>query len=493
MERLGTDEGWTLERLRDAVVPQSGLRTCCGPALHGLLAAAVDAVGAGPFGAQARSPSFPGAFEALLEELALGSVSAPTLAEAAERLGSAGARLSHLARLIDDATARMARARVELAASRWVAASGVLAHGWPASLQLRRIELTAAPPFPPGVVGFLAALARAASSTARTLAVRVPLTGDAGVDAALEPLLQAFEAGPDLPGVELLPELAEGPLSEPVRRLGAAAPGSLPTQALEAVVAPGARREAAALVDALRRALEAGASVARCAFALVTPEDAAELERALEDAAIPVARRAPVPLATTAAGRVGLLWAGLAARGAPAEDLAWLLKQRLLPALRVERRLDPLPLLRRAGVRDGALGSETGSSAYQVRLAAFAGRSREAGAARDADEADRLLQAATTLLSLAERIPRRGRLADLLEAWRAGLDAAGFWTALEHEPLETDPRARRAAAREAAAVEVWRAFVRDARAGWKAARSPGPEMDRVAFGRWLADAAGRPS
>src|SRR5262249_59472421 len=86
MERLGTDEGCTLERLRDAVVPQSGLRTCSGPALHGLLAAAVDAVGAGPFGAQARSPSFLGAFEALLEELALGSVSAPTLAEAAERL-----------------------------------------------------------------------------------------------------------------------------------------------------------------------------------------------------------------------------------------------------------------------------------------------------------------------------------------------------------------------------------------------------------------------
>src|SRR5262249_61869047 len=101
------------------------------------------------------------------------------------------------------------------------------------------------------------------------------------------------------------------------------------------------------------------------------------------------------------------------------------------------------------------------------------------------------LQTAASLLTRAESTPRRGRLAGLLEAWRAGLDAAGFWTALEHEPLETDPRARRATAREAAAVEAWRAFVRDARAGWKAARSPGPEMDRVAFGRWLADAAGK--
>ena len=94
----------------------------------------------------------------------------------------------------------------------------------------------------------------------------------------------------------------------------------------------------------------------------------------------------------------------------------------------------------------------------RLRLGAFARRSREAGDLRDADAAERLLQAATALLTLTERIPHRGRLADLLEAWRGGLDAAGFWTALEQEPLETDPRARSATAREAAAVEVWRAL-----------------------------------
>ena len=489
MERPGEDEGWTLERLRDAIVRPSGLRTCRAAALHGLLAAALDAIGPGPFGPQARTPSFLSALEAVLDELALGSVSATTLSEAAERLGPAGARLGHLARLVDDATARMARARVELAAARWVAASTVLSHGWPAELTLPQLELTATPPFPPAVVGFLSALARAVSSSGRSLALRVPLTGDAGLDAALEPLLQAFEAGPDLPGVELLPELAEGPLSEPVRRLGVAGPGTLPTEAFQAVVAPGPRREAAALVDALRGALDAGASLDRCALAVIAAEDAGELERALDDAGVPIARRAPVPLGTTSAGRVGLLWAGLATRGASAEDVAWLLKQRLLPALRLEHRLDPLPLLRRAGVRDGALGAEAGNSAYQVRLATFAGRSREAGDLRDADAADRLLRSASALLDLAERIPRRGRLAELLEAWRAGLDDAGFWTALEEEPLETDPRARNATAREAAAVEVWRAFVRDARAGWKAARTSGPEMDRASFARWLADAA----
>ena len=266
MERPGGEEGWTLERLRDAIAPPSGLRTCRGHALSGLLAATIDAVGPGPFGPQARTPSFLRALEAVLDELALGSVSSNALAEAAERLGTTGARLAHLARLADDAIARLTRAGVELTASRWVAASSVLTGGWPADLAFRQLDLTVAPPFPPAVVGFLAALARAASSTGRTLVLRVPLTGDAGIDAALEPVLQAFEAGPDLPGVELLPELAEGPLSEPVRRLTAAPPGSLSTDALEAVVAPGARREAAALVDALRRALDAGASVHRCAL-----------------------------------------------------------------------------------------------------------------------------------------------------------------------------------------------------------------------------------
>src|SRR5262245_30781368 len=219
MERRGDHDGWTLERLRDAVVPPSRLRTCNGPALHGLLAAAVEAVGTGPFGSEARSPTFLQALEAVLEELAHGRVSAATLEEAAARLGTSGARLAHLARLIDAASSHMEHAGVELAASRWVAASSVLARGWPAHLSLQQVELTVVPPLSPGMVGFLSALARAASAAGRALVVRVPLTGDALTDAALEPVLHAFEAGPDLPGVELLPELAEGPLSEPVRRL----------------------------------------------------------------------------------------------------------------------------------------------------------------------------------------------------------------------------------------------------------------------------------
>src|SRR5215472_12181371 len=489
MQHRNRDETWTLERLRDAVVPPSGLRVCSGPALHGLLGAAVDSVGPGPFGMAAGSPTFLRGLEALLDELVLGSVSAETLVEAACRMGSAGGRLAHLGRLVEACTAAMSAAHIELASARWVTASAALSRGWPPGLVAERLELTLAPPFPPAVVAFVASLARAASDSSRTLVLNVPLTGDAALDAALEPLLQALEAGPDLPGVELLPGIFEGPLSEPVRRLGIAPAGSAPTDRLEAVVAPGPGREAAAMVSALRREVEAGASLRDCALAVLAPEDAGELVRALEDAGLPSGRRPPVPLAATAAGKVGLVWASLASRHARVEDVAWLLGQRLVPALRLDGRLDPLPLLRRAGVRDAVLGAEGAMSAYRVRLAAFSARRRAVQDDRSARAADQLLDASERLLALADRLPRRARLADLLEAWRAGLETGGFWTALEHEALATDGEARRSSAREAAAIEVWRAFVRDTRAGWKAARTQGPEMDRAAFARWLADAA----
>ena len=65
MQHPNRDETWTLERLRDAVVPPSGLRVCSGPALHGLLGAAVDSVGPGPFGVAAASPGFLRGLEAL--------------------------------------------------------------------------------------------------------------------------------------------------------------------------------------------------------------------------------------------------------------------------------------------------------------------------------------------------------------------------------------------------------------------------------------------
>ena len=481
--------GWTLERLRDALLPSSGRRSCSGPALQGVLAAAVDQVGPGPFGAVAGTPGFLRALESLLDELALGSVPPAALGEAAERLGPPGRRLLHLGRMVETCLARLLSAQAELPAARWTPATAALARGWPEWLQARRLEVEVAPPCPPAVVAFLGALARATAGSGRALAIHVPLCGDAEMDAALEPLLRAFEGGPDLPGVELLPRLAEGPLSEQVRRQASAERGTLPSGALEALVAPGTGRQTAALIHALRQALEAGAPPDRCTLAVLRPEEATELVQALCDAGLPCGRRPPAALGTTAAGRVGLLWAGLVTRRAPAEEVAWLLRQRLLPALRTRSRRDPLPLLRRAGLRDAALGAEARADAYRVRLSAFAARRRAAGEVGEADAAERLLEEASALLRLAERIPERGRLPELLEAWRAGLESAGFWSALEREPLEPDARDRMAAAREAAAVETWRAFVRDVRSGWKAAGPPQAVVGRAELARWLADSA----
>ena len=121
------EESWTLERLRDAVVSPSGLRACAGAALHGMLASAVESVGAGPFGGIARTPGFLRSLEALLDELALGSVSPGSLVEAAERMGTPGARLVHLAKLVQVSTERLAAAGAELSSTRWVTGSAMLA------------------------------------------------------------------------------------------------------------------------------------------------------------------------------------------------------------------------------------------------------------------------------------------------------------------------------------------------------------------------------
>ncbi len=238
---------------------------------------------------------------------------------------------------------------------------------------------------------------------------------------------------------------------------------------------PGARREAAALVDALRRAVDDGAlgralRPGRRGCPRTRPSSSGRSRRP----ASPSASVPPFRSGRTSPAGWASLWAGLAARGASGRGRG-LAPQAAAPA-RVSGSsavVDPLPLLRRAGVRDAVLGAEGAASAYEVRLTAYAGRRREVGDGREAERAERLGEAVRRLLGVAARIPSRARLPEMLEAWRAGLDVAGFWTALEREPLEEDARARRASAREAAAVEVWRAFVRDIRAGWKAARMRG--------------------
>jgi RecB family exonuclease len=482
---------WTLEQLRDAIAPPSGRRTVRGPAFQGLLAAAASSVGAGQFGGVALSPAFLRGLEALLEALALGDVPPRALTEAAERLGSGAERLKWLGALVEACHGQMARAGVELAAQRWTAAAAVLFRGWPATLPFRSLDLTVHPPFVPAVVAFLRVLAAAAARADRAIILRAPMAGEASVDAALEPLLQAFESGPDLEGVELLPELPPEScsLALPLRHLATSAPGSLPVESLTAFVAPGARREAAELVHSLRSALEEGAPVESCALVAMTPDAAEELVRALDEAGLPVGRRPGVSLGQTVAGRVGLAWAELAARRFPAEAVGWLARQRLLPRLRSLMPADAAGLLRRAGLRDAVLGAGEGQDAYAVRLGALVARLRFSGESRTAARAERLAAAVAELRTRAAGVAGRAPLATHLEAWRAGLESMGFWSALDEAPFDLGRAARRATAREAAALEIWRAFVRDVRAGWKAAGQGGASVDAAGFSRWLADAA----
>jgi ATP-dependent helicase/nuclease subunit B len=482
---------WTLEQLRDAIVPLSGRRTLRGPALQGLLAAASSSVGAGPFGGVAHSPGFLRGLESLLEALALGDVPPRALLEAAERLGSGTERLKWLGALVEACHGQMARAGVELAAQRWTVAATELARGWPAALPFGRLDLTVPPPCAPAVVAFLRMLAASAARAERGIVLRVPMVGEASVDAALEPLLQAFESGPDLEGVELLPELPPEScsLALPLRHLATSSPGSRPVESLRAFVAPGPRRESAELVHLLRKALEEGAPVESCGLVAMAPDGADELVRALDEAGLPVGRRPGVTLGQTVAGRVGLAWAGLAARRFPAETVAWLGHQRLLPRLRSLMPANAAGLLRQAGLRDASLGAGEGQDAYAVRLAALVARLRLSEESRTAARAERLAAAVAELRGRAAGLAGRAPLATHLEAWRAGLEAMGFWSALDEAPFDLGRAARRAAAREAAALEVWRAFVRDVRAGWKTAGQGGASVDATGFSRWLADAA----
>ena len=231
------DGTWTLEGLRDRIAPLTGRRRVQGPALQGLLVAAIERAGPTPFGELASAPSFLRMLEALLEALALGNVSPGALAEAGERLGASGGRLRALSRLTETSLASLERAGAELAAGSWTSAATVLAHGWPAALApFEELDLTLHPPVPPALVSFVSVLARSASAAGRRMVVRVPLAGDGPLDAALEPLLQALEGAPELAGFELLPELADSELGAALQSL--ASGRERPTHALAAVVAP---------------------------------------------------------------------------------------------------------------------------------------------------------------------------------------------------------------------------------------------------------------
>ncbi len=427
-----------------------------------------------------------------VHEARTGRVRAGALAELAERVGgAAGERLGAVARALGAYEGLLRRRGLADASGRWDDARAAVAslQAWPAALErFSAIHVRLPPPVPPVVLEALVALARLGERTGHAVQCEVPVTGEATLDAAVEPLFLAFEAHAELSPhvVQRAPAPDGAPLARAVETLGQ--PGTVPAPAhvFSSARAGAAAREVA---HQARLQVQAGASAARCAVLVPDAASAQAVSAALHAAGLPVGVRPGRALGTTAAGRVGVLAVRLVDAAFPAQEVGWLLSSGLVPALQPQAPPGARALLERAGVRDEALGGAAGQGAYRLRLEALA--RREARTPR-AVEARALLAAVETLFGVLRALPAQATLSTHLLAWQRALEALGFWGALEAGPLPEGPEAVaacRVIAREVQGREAWRAVLRSARGALAALGSAGPELQRSGFAAWLSTAA----
>jgi ATP-dependent helicase/nuclease subunit B len=483
---------WSLEELRQALasaVPHAR-RTLDGPGA-GLAVALATAQGNA---LSATDVAQLQGWADAVEEARQGRVRAGALAGvAAKQGGQTRVRLAAVAQALGAYEGLLHRRGLADGAGSWDDARAALADGagWPRPLErFARVVVRLEPPLAPVVLEALVALARLAERTGRALRYQVPVTGEATLDAAVEPLFSTFESHPELSPLLLERDVppTEAPLARAVEALGL--PAAHPAPAL---VFSSAHADACAQVLAAeaRRAVQAGAPPHRCAVLVPDVPAAEEVAAALEAAGLPLGVRPGRTLASTAAGRLGVLVARLQGEAFPAPDVGWLLGCGLLPGLRPQAPPAATALLERAGVRDEALGGAGGQGAYRVRLEALA--QREARSPRSA-QARQLLAAAEALFALVRALPAKATLAAHLLAWQRALETLGFWRAPALALLPEGPEATpacRVLAREVQAREAWRAVVRGARGALAALGSEGPQLLRSGFAAWLAEAAAR--
>jgi ATP-dependent helicase/nuclease subunit B len=481
---------WDLEELRQALASEAPYvrRTLEGPGAW-LAVALATAEGKGLSSADvARVQGWADA----VEEARSGRVRARALAELAERQGGqTGIRLSAVARALGAYEALLRRRGLADTAGSWDDARAAVGEAtrWPRPLErFARLVVRLEPPLSPVALEALVALARLAERTGHSLAYQVPVTGEATLDAAVEPLFSAFESHPELSPLLLARDVPaeDAPLGPAVEALGLPAAQAAPALVFSAAHADGVARATAA---AARRAVQAGAPPNRCAVLVPDVAAAETVVSALEAAGLPVGVRPGRTLASTAAGRLGVLVARLVDEAFPVPDVSWLLGSGLLPGLFPRAPPGTAALLERAGVRDEALGGAGGQGAYRVRLDALA--RREARSPRSA-QARQLLAAAEALFSVLRTLPPKGTLSAHLLAWQRALEALGFWSAPAPASLPEGPEAAaacRVLAREVQAREAWRAVVRAARGALAALGSEGPELLRSGFTAWLAESA----
>lgn len=427
-----------------------------------------------------------------VQEARSGRVRAQALAELAERLGGAtSVRLSAVARALSSYEGLLRRRGLADASGSWDDARAAVAGSalWPKALEpFGRLVLRLEAPLSPVVLEALVALARVAERTGHALTYRVPTTGEATLDAAVEPLFAAVESHPELSPLLLEREvpLDVAPLARAVETLGVPAAEAAPVHVFSSAHAEATAREVA---QQLRRAVQGGAPPHLCAVLAPDVATAEAVAGALAKAGLPLGRVPGRALANSAAGRLGVLCPRLVDGAFPAGEVGWLLLCGLVPGLSPKAPLGAAALLERAGVRDEALGGAGGQGAYRVRLEALA--RREAGKPRSA-AARQLLSACEALFSVLRALPRRATLSAHLLSWQRALEALGFWGAPSPAAFGEGPEAAlscRALAREVQAREAWRAVVREARGALAALGSEGPVFERPGFAAWLAEAA----
>jgi RecB family exonuclease len=214
---------------------------------------------------------------------------------------------------------------------------------------------------------------RLAAALARRLRVRIrlPLTGQPGLDEAVDPALRALEKLNDGPAPEvMLADPAEGPLAPFARRLfaGAGETVDAPVELISCASSSAQAREAARQCAALLRAGAPPESIAVVAGSL---EDGAtgELRAAFEGAGVPLRdARGRAAVAATPV-RLALSLYDLVENHFPREPLIELLGSRLLRLGADGERLSGQLLartLREAGVRD----DQDGAIADRLAIAA---------------------------------------------------------------------------------------------------------------------------
>jgi ATP-dependent helicase/nuclease subunit B len=474
-------------------------------ALQWILRACAVRAGEGPFGNWALTPAFARAAASLFSELKGGGLEPLSFRRAVRAFPASsrdrGAWLARTWWAYEQAL--RARGLADAADALIAVARRLRTDGLPPALaRFGRISFHALHDFPPARRSLLLALASACERAGVAFRLELPAAGGPGADAAVDPVLQAFEAeAQSWVHVEALKD--DRALESGLGALGAvlftADPrrAELPPRRVRVLRAASERAELGALVREVAVSLEAGVAPEEIAVVFPALGDEAEVLRAhLAELDIPAWSRRGSPLAETPLGRHALSLPVLVEENFPVEPVAHLLASHHAPALG-----PPLPsafrLLSDAAVTDDTVGAADGVGAYALRLGALAVRREREGREREAARARALLERCRAVLALREHLPPRATAAAFVAGWWRAVEALGMDRCARGQQEIPGPGGRLGRARAEALARDEAAFRALAELSWavtaalSASGSAGAVLDRPEFIRWLEAAAGQ--